>query len=311
MSPPNAVNLSVAIGTVHLANPIIAASGTFGYGIEFAELTDLNRLGGIVVKGLSLEPMEGAPAPRLTPTPAGMINAVGLQNVGVRKFISEKLPALRRYQTAVIANVFGRTVEEYAEVVRYLEDAEGLAAYELNISCPNVACGGIQFGSDPRMAAEVVAAARKVSRRPLWVKLSPNVADIGAIAKAAEEAGGDALTVANTYPAMSLDFRTRRSRIGNATGGLSGRGIKPITLRLVYEASRAVEIPVVGLGGIETAEDVLEYVVAGATAVQVGTANFADPNACARLVSELEKLCAEENIHNINDLRSTFQAEKH
>jgi len=296
---------------VQLANPVIAASGTFGYGIEFAQLTDLNRLGGLVVKRLSLEPMEGAPAPRLAPTPAGMINAVGLQNVGVRKFIAEKLPPLRAYRTAIIANVFGRTVEEYTEVVRHLEGAEGLAAYELNISCPNVACGGIQFGSNAGMAAEVVAAARKASRRPLWVKLSPNVADIGVIAKAAEEAGGDALTVANTYPAMSIDFRTRRSRIGNPTGGLSGRAIKPITLRLVYEASRAVQIPVIGLGGIEKAEDVLEYVVVGATAVQVGTANFADPNACARLVSELERLCSSHNINNINDLRGTFRAEKH
>ena len=232
MSPPNAVDLSAEIGALHLVNPVIAASGTFGYGIEFATVTDLNRLGAIVVKGLSLEPMEGAPPPRLTPTPAGMINAVGLQNVGVQRFISEKLPALRAYRTPIIANVFGRTVEEYAEVVRHLDSAEGLAAYELNISCPNVACGGIQFGSNPQAAAQVVAAARKVSRRPLWVKLSPNVADIGAIAKAAEEAGGDALTVANTYPAMSVDFKTRRSRIGNPTGGLSGRAIKPITLRL-------------------------------------------------------------------------------
>jgi dihydroorotate dehydrogenase (NAD+) catalytic subunit len=310
VSPANAVQLSVTIGKLHLANPIIAASGTFGYGIEFAQLTDLNRLGGLVVKGLSLEPMEGAPAPRLAPTPAGMINAVGLQNVGVRKFIAEKLPALRAYRMAIIANVFGRTVEEYAEVVKHLEGAEGLAAYELNISCPNVACGGIQFGSNAGMAAQVVTAARKASRRPLWVKLSPNVADLGAIGRAAEEAGGDALTVANTYPAMSLDFRTRRSRIGNPTGGISGRAIKPITLRLVYEATRAVRIPVIGLGGIETAEDVLEYVVAGATAVQVGTANFADPNACGRLAGELEKLCIGEKISNINDLRGTFRTEK-
>jgi dihydroorotate dehydrogenase (NAD+) catalytic subunit len=311
VSPPTAVDLSVEIGALHLANPVIAASGTFGYGIEFATLTDLNRLGAIVVKGLSLEPMEGAPAPRLAPTPAGMINAVGLQNVGVRRFISEKLPALRSYRTPIIANVFGRTVEEYAEVVRHLEAAEGLAAYELNVSCPNVACGGIQFGSNPRTAAEVVAGARKVCRRPLWVKLSPNVADIGAIAIAAEEAGGDALTVANTYPAMSIDFRTRRSRIGNPTGGLSGRAIKPITLRLVYEASRAVRIPVIGLGGIDTAEDALEYFVVGASAVQVGTASFADPNACVRIVSELEKLCASDNVHNIKDLRGTFQVENH
>jgi len=311
VSPPVAVDLSVQIGALHLENPVIAASGTFGYGIEFAELTDLNRLGAIVVKGLSLEPMEGAPAPRLSPTAAGMLNAVGLQNVGVRRFISEKLPALRSYRALVIANVFGRTVEEYAEVVRHLEGAEGLAAYELNISCPNVACGGIQFGSHPQMAAQVVAATRKVSRRPLWVKLSPNVADIGAIGKAAEEAGGDALTVANTYPAMSVDFRGRKSRIGNPTGGLSGRAIKPITLRLVYEASRAVRIPVIGLGGIDTAEDVLEYFVVGASAVQVGTANFADPNACLRIISDLERLCASENICDINGLRGTFQSENH
>lgn len=311
MSPPAAVDLSVQIGELHLRNPIIAASGTFGYGIEFAHLTDLSQLGAIVVKGLSLEPMEGAPAPRLVPTAAGMINAVGLQNIGVRQFISEKLPALRSYSLPIIANVFGRTVEEYAQVVRHLEGAEALAAYELNISCPNVACGGIQFGSDPRMAAQVIGAARKVSRRPLWVKLSPNVADIGEMAKAAEEAGGDALTVANTYPAMSVDFRSRKSRIGNPTGGLSGRAIKPITLRLVYEASRAVRIPVIGLGGIDTAEDVLEYFVVGASAVQVGTASFANPDACARIVADLQKLCAVEKIRDINELRGTFQPEKH
>jgi dihydroorotate dehydrogenase (NAD+) catalytic subunit len=311
VNPGKVADLSVEIGALHLANPVIAASGTFGYGIEFADLTDLDRLGAIVVKGLSLEPMEGAPSPRLSPTPAGMINAVGLQNVGVRRFISEKLPGLTSYRVPIIANVFGRTVEEYAEVTRHLEGAEGVAAYELNVSCPNVACGGIQFGSNAQQAAQVVAAARKVSRRPLWVKLSPNVADIGAIARAAQDAGGDALTVANTYPAMSVDFRTRRSRIGNPTGGLSGRAIKPITLRLVYEASRAVGIPVIGLGGVETAEDVLDYFVVGASAVQVGTANFADPNACARIIAELEKLCTSENIPNINGLRGTFRTEKH
>jgi dihydroorotate dehydrogenase (NAD+) catalytic subunit len=311
VSPPTAVDLSVEIGALHLRNPVIAASGTFGYGIEFAQLTDLNRLGAIVVKGLSLEPMEGAPAPRLVPTAAGMINAVGLQNVGVRRFVSEKLPALRSYSTPIVANVFGRTVEEYTEVVRHLEGAEGLAAYELNISCPNVACGGIQFGSDPQMAAEVIAAVRKVGRRPLWVKLSPNVADIGVIAKAAEDAGGDALTVANTYPAMSVDFRSRKSRIGNPTGGLSGRAIKPITLRLVYEASRAVRIPVIGLGGIDTAEDVLEYFVVGASAVQVGTATFANPDACVQIARDLQELCAAENIRIIKELRGAFQSEKH
>ena len=280
------MDLTVAIGGLRLANPVIAASGTFGYGIEFSQLTDLNQLGGIVVKGLSLEPMEGAPAPRMVPAAAGMLNAIGLQNVGVARFISEKLPALRAFRTPIIANVFGHTVEEYVEVIRHLEGAEGLAAYELNISCPNVACGGAQFGSDPRLVSQVVSAAKAVAvRRPLWVKLSPNVTDIALTARATAEAGADALTVANTYPAMSVEFRTRRSRLGNATGGLSGRAIKPITLRLVNEAFRAVKIPIIGLGGIDSAEDVLEYLVVGATAVQVGTASFADPKACERLVA--------------------------
>jgi len=309
VSGPAAVDLAVEVGAVRLANPVIAASGTFGYGIEFAHLLDLNRLGGLVVKGLSLEPMSGAPAPRLVGTPAGMLNAVGLQNVGVRKFIAEKLPLLRAYRTQVVANVFGHTVEEYGEVVRHLEGAEGVAAYELNISCPNVACGGLQFGSDPRMAAGVVAVVRQIARRPLWVKLSPNVADIGAMARAVEDAGGDALTVANTYPAMSVDFRTRKSRIGNPTGGLSGRAIRPITMRLVYEVSRAVRIPVIALGGIDSAEDVLEYFVVGAAAVQIGTATFADPRACENLVVALERLCMSSKITKISNLTGTFRGE--
>jgi len=296
------VDLTVAVGSLRLANPIIAASGTFGYGAEFSHLTDLNKLGGIVVKGLSLEPMEGAPAPRMVPAAAGMLNAIGLQNVGVARFIAEKLPALRAFRTPVIANVFGHRIEEYAEVVRRLESAEGLAAYELNISCPNTACGGIQFGSDPRLASQVVSAARAVARRPMWVKLSPLVTDIGLMARAAAEAGADALTVANTYPAMSVDFRTRRSRLGNPTGGLSGRAIKPITLRLVNECFRAVAIPIIGLGGISSAEDVLEYMVAGATAVQVGTASFAAPKACEGILGELEHLCNSSNISNISKL---------
>ncbi|HEY4580893.1 MAG TPA: dihydroorotate dehydrogenase [Candidatus Acidoferrales bacterium] len=306
MSLPEAVDLTVAVGSLRLANPVIAASGTFGYGVEFSHLTDLNRLGGIVVKGLSLEPMEGAPAPRLVPAAAGMLNAIGLQNVGVAKFISEKLPALRAFRTPIIANVFGRTVEEYAEVIRHLESAEGLAAYELNISCPNVACGGIQFGSDPRLVSQVVSASRAAARRPLWVKLSPNVTDIAVVARAAAEAGGDALTVANTFPAMSVDFRTRKSRLGNRTGGLSGRAIKPITLRLVHEAFQAVRIPIIGLGGIESAEDVLEYFVVGATAVQVGTASFADPRACERIINELGRLCNSEKVCSISKLTGVF-----
>jgi dihydroorotate dehydrogenase (NAD+) catalytic subunit len=298
----------VNVGALRLANPILAASGTFGYGIEFAHLVDLNRLGGLVVKGLSLEPIEGAPAPRLCETPSGMLNAVGLQNIGVRAFVAEKLPALRQYQVPVIANVFGCAVEEYAEVVRILEGTEGLAAYELNISCPNTAHGGIQFGSDPGLAGEVVSAVRKVAQRPLWVKLSPNVTDIRVMARAAEGAGADALTVANTYQAMSIDVRTRRSRLGRMSGGLSGPAIRPITVRLVYEASRAVKIPVVGLGGIERAEDVVEYLIAGASAVQVGTANFSDPRACERLARNVENLSVDLNIHKINELIGSFQA---
>jgi dihydroorotate dehydrogenase (NAD+) catalytic subunit len=299
-----AVDLTVNVGALRLANPIIAASGTFGYGIEFAHLTDLNRLGGIVVKGLSLEPMDGAPAPRLCETPSGMLNAVGLQNIGVRAFVAEKLPLLRNYKTHIVTNVFGRRTEEYVEVIRILEDAEGLAAYELNVSCPNVACGGIHYGTDPRMTAEVVGAVRKATaRRPLWVKLSPYVTDIRPIARAAEEAGADALTVANTYPGMSVDFRTRRSRLGSLTGGLSGPAIKPLTLRLVYEASRASGIPILGLGGIEKPEDVFEYLVVGAAAVQVGTASFSDPTACQRLVDGVEEALSEIKAFTINDLR--------
>jgi dihydroorotate dehydrogenase (NAD+) catalytic subunit len=306
---PDAVDLSVNIGALRLANPILAASGTFGYGVEFAHLLNLNRLGGIVVKGLSLEPIAGAPAPRLCETPSGMLNAVGLQNVGVRAFVAEKLPALRAYRTAVIANVFGYTVEEYAGVIQVLEDAGGLAAYELNISCPNTAHGGIQFGSDPRMVSEVVAAARHVARRPLWVKLSPNVTDIAAIAQAAEDSGADALTVANTYQAMSVDVRTRKSRLGRITGGLSGPAIRPITLRLVHEARRAVKLPIVGLGGIEKAEDVLEYLIVGAAAVQVGTANFSDPAACEKIIAGLERACRHANIPKISDLIGSLEVD--
>lgn len=309
MNVSAAVDLSVNVGALRLSNPILAASGTFGYGVEFAHLVDLNRLGGIVVKGLSLESMAGAPAPRLCETPSGMLNAVGLQNVGVRAFVAEKLPSLRQYRTAVIANVFGYSVDEYVGVIRILEDAEGLAGYELNISCPNTAHGGIQFGSDPQTVSEVVSAARQAARRPLWVKLSPNVTDIAVIARAAQEAGADALTVANTYQAMSIDVHTRKSRLGRATGGLSGPAIKPITLRLVYEARRAVKIPVIGLGGIEKADDVLEYIIAGASAVQVGTANFSQPNACIDILDQLNKSCRNININNINSLTGSFQAD--
>jgi dihydroorotate dehydrogenase (NAD+) catalytic subunit len=310
VSAAKAVDLSVQIGALRLRNPILAASGTFGYGLEFAHLVNLKRLGGFVTKGLSKEPIEGAPAPRLYPTPSGMLNAVGLQNVGVRAFVAEKLPVLRKFDTAIIANVFGYTLEDYVEVIRVLEDAEGLAGYELNISCPNVKRGGMQFGSDPGMVFEVVGAARQAaSKRPLWVKLSPLVTNIGLIARSAEEAGADALTVANTYPAMALDFRTGKSRLGSPTGGLSGPAIKPITLRLVWETKKAVKAPIIGLGGVEAAEDVLEYLSVGASAVQVGTASFTDPRASERLVEALTNVLERHKVFTLNEIGVKFVAE--
>jgi dihydroorotate dehydrogenase (NAD+) catalytic subunit len=239
-----------------------------------------------------------------------MLNAVGLQNVGVRAFVAEKLPELRKYKTAVIANIFGYNVDEYVGVIRVLEEAEGLAAYELNISCPNTSHGGIQFGSDPLMVSEVVAAARRASAHlPLWVKLSPNVTDIGIVARAAEEAGADALTVANTYQGMSIDIETRRSRLGRVTGGLSGPAIKPISLRLVYETRRAVRIPVIGLGGIEKGEDVLEYMIVGSSAVQVGTANFAGPGACIDILNQLQRSCITFKINKISSITGSIQTD--
>jgi len=305
---PSGVDLRVSVGTLSLKNPVIAASGTFGYGIEFAHLVDLNRLGGIVVKGLSLEPMAGGPPPRIVDAVGGMINAIGLQNIGVRDFVAEKLPRLRTFDTAVVANVFGRTVSEYVEVIRVLEDAEGLTACELNISCPNVERGGAEYGTTPTLTAEVVGAARKACRRPLWVKLSPVVGNIGVVAKAAEEAGADAVVIANTYPALCLDSHTRRSCLGSTSGGLSGAGIKPITLRLVHEASRAIRIPIIGLGGIESPKDAAEYMLVGASAIEVGTAHFVDPRASERLVERLEEWCRSENVREISSLRGFLKS---
>ena len=304
---PSAVDLRVSVGSVHLKNPIIAASGTFGYGLEFAPIVDLNRLGGLVVKGLSLEPMAGAASPRMHPTPSGMINAIGLQNIGVRAFVAEKLPQLRKYKAAVIANVFGQTIRDYVEVIRILEDSEGLTAYELNISCPNVERGGAEYGTTPESVAEVVSAARKACQRPLWVKLSPVVGAIGLTAKAAESAGADAVVIANTYPAMTINVHNRRSHLGSTTGGLSGAAIKPITMKLVYEAHRVINIPILGLGGIEQPADVIEYMLAGATAIEVGTANFADPRACERLVEGLEERCRRDKIFKIRDLCGSLE----
>lgn len=310
MTPSHRVDLSVQVGALRLRNPIIAASGTFGYGLEFEHLLDLSKLGGLVTKGLSLDPIEGAPAPRLCETASGMLNSVGLQNVGAREFVKSKLPLLLKYNTPVFANVFGYCLEEYVEVIRCLETADGISAYELNISCPNVRKGGMQFGSDPVLVAEVVGAAKKTAmRRPLGVKLMPLVTDIGQIAQAAQSAGADFLTVANTYPAMAIDFKAGKSRLGNLTGGLSGPAIKPITLRLVWEVRRAVEIPILGLGGIETAEDVLEYIAAGASAVQVGTASFTDPRASEKILGKLPRALERANVRCISEIRDKLPRE--
>ncbi len=300
---PAEVDLRVDVGALSFKNPIIAASGTFGYGVEFAEVVDLNRLGGIVVKGLSPEPMAGAREPRICDTPSGMVNAIGLQNIGVRAFVAEKLPVLRGYNTRIIANVFGESVDAYVEVIDVLDQAEGVSGYELNVSCPNVAKGGVEFSTDPASLAGVVSAARRATTRPLWVKMSPTIGFIGLMAKAAEEAGADALTVANTYPALCLDAHSQKSRLGSTMVGLSGPAIKPITLRLVYEACKAVRIPVVGLGGIEAPEDVVEYMLSGASAVQVGTAHFVDPRASERLVEGLGKWCRANKVFQLSGLR--------
>jgi dihydroorotate dehydrogenase (NAD+) catalytic subunit len=299
--------LAITLCGIPLRNPVLAASGTFGYGVEFAAHVDLNQLGGIVVKGLSREPMAGNPPPRIWESAAGMINSIGLQNIGVRAFVRDKLPALRPYRTAVFANVFGYTVEDYVEVVRVLEEAEGLAGYELNVSCPNTKRGGMFFSSDPGLLAEVVQAVRAVARRPLIVKLSPNVARIQPLAQAAEQAGADAVSLINTFLALAIDARTRRPRLGAGFGGLSGPAIKPIALRMVWEAAQAVKIPVIGMGGIATGEDAAEFLIAGASAVQVGTATFWDPRAPLRVARELDRFLAEQKIANVREIIGTLQ----
>ena len=299
--------LRTSLCGIQLENPVIAASGTYGYGVEFLSVADLNGMGGLVVKGLSREPIAGNPPPRLWETEAGMINSIGLQNIGARAFVAEKLPALRQLRTAVFANVFGYQPGDYAEVIRILEDAEGIAGYELNVSCPNTKHGGIYFSSDPALLSELVALIRPLARRPLIVKLSPNVARIEPLAQAAEQAGADAISLVNTFVSLAIDAHTRRPRIGAGFGGLSGPAIKPIALRLVYEASQAVRIPVIGLGGIRSGEDAAEFLVAGASAVQVGTANFWDPEAPCRIARELDDYLKQESIDDVQQLVGTLQ----
>src|SRR5437660_4103847 len=296
-------DLSVTFAGIQLKNPVIGASGTFGYGVEFEDVVHLDRLGGFVVKGLSKDPMIGNPPPRLYETAAGMLNSIGLQNIGARGFVEEKLPRLREIKNAVvIANVFGYTREDYERTIQILNAGEGIAAYELNVSCPNTAHGGIQFGSDPRLLDDVVRTARRYTQRPLIVKLSPNVTSIAQMARVAEEAGADAVSLVNTFVAMAIDAESRKPRISNVTAGLSGPAIKPIALRMVYDAAKAVKIPVIGMGGISTAADIVEFMLAGATAVEIGTASFWDPVATEKIASELERWCADHDVFRICEL---------
>ena len=299
------MDLSVRIGSLALKNPIIAASGCFGYGVEYADVVDLSSLGGVVSKGLFLEEREGHPPPRIVETPAGMLNAIGLQGIGVHRFIDEKLPELRARKAIVIVNICGTTLDEYVELARILSDAEGVAALELNISCPNIKEGGITFGCSLRGTFDVVSAVRKVTRLPILPKLTPNVTDVASFARAAEEAGADAVSLVNTFLAMVIDVETRRPKISNVVGGLSGPAIRPIAVRMVYECRQAVKIPIVGMGGIANARDALEFMIAGAAAVQVGTANFVDPFIWPKLLDGIRDYMQRHEIARLADLVGT------
>ncbi|MGD0737353.1 MAG: dihydroorotate dehydrogenase [Terracidiphilus sp.] len=300
--------MRVSLAGMELVNPVIAASGTFGYGIEFEEIVSLERIGGFVTKGISLTPMAGHNAPRIIQTASGMLNAIGLQNVGVEDFIARKLPPLSRYPLCkVIVNVFGYTVGDYIGVIERLNRAEGIAAYELNVSCPNVHAGGMAFGADPGSLEYLINRAKTVSQRPLIVKLSPNVTSIGTMAKIAADSGADAISLINTFLAMSIDTETRQPRLTNITGGLSGPAIKPIALRMVFETARAIKIPILGMGGIVTAEDAVEFLLAGATAVQVGTASYADPLAVERLAKGLDSWCRSHCVEKVSTLTGALE----
>jgi dihydroorotate dehydrogenase (NAD+) catalytic subunit len=298
--------LAVEVAGIRFNNPVMGASGTFGYGLEFADLIDLNRIGGFSTKGLSARPLPGNPPPRIVETHGGMLNAIGLQNIGARAFIEEKLPALRKFDTRVIANVFGYSDEDYMEAIHILNDGEGIDAYELNISCPNVKEGGIVIGNSPLAAARLTEKARRASKRPLIVKLSPNVTDIAAMARAIVEAGADSLSLINTLVGMSVDVNTRRPRLNYGTGGLSGPAIRPIAVRMVHEVARAVDVPLIGIGGIGSATDALEFIIAGASAVQVGTANYYDPRVTEKVVEGLSEYCNRNRIESIHSLVGTL-----
>ncbi len=299
-------DMRVDIGGVVLKNPVMTASGTFGYGLEFSGLVDLNRLGAIVVKGLSLKPSKGNPPPRIVETPCGMLNAIGLENVGLESFVKDKLPYLQDYHTPIFVNIYGKTIEEYAKLAEALNDVEQVAGIEVNISCPNVKSGGMAFGAYPESAAEVVGAVRKKTSKLLMVKLSPNVTDIVQIAKSVENEGADAVSLINTITGMVIDIETRRPKLANITGGLSGPAIKPVALRMVWQAARVVKIPVIGIGGIMTPQDALEFLIAGAVAVQVGTANFIDPGTTIKIIDGIEAFLMERKIKGIADITGSL-----
>jgi len=301
--------LAVEIAGIRFNNPVLGASGTFGYGLEFAELIDLNRLGGFATKGLSARPLPGNPPPRIVETHGGMLNAIGLQNIGARAFIEEKLPLLRRYDTRIIANVFGYSDDQYIEAIRTLNDGEGIAAYELNISCPNVKEGGIVIGNSPDAAARLTEKAKRASTRPLIVKLSPNVTDISVLARAIAAAGADCLSLINTIVGMSVDVNTRRPRLSYGTGGLSGPAIRPIAVRMVYEVARAVALPLIGIGGIASTSDALEFIIAGATAIQIGTANYYDPTVTLKVIEGLSAHCNSHRIEALGSLIGSIERE--
>ncbi len=302
----NKPDLRVNIGRLNLQNPVMTASGTFGYGREFNDFVDLNRLGAIIVKGLSMEPSMGNPPPRIVETGCGMLNAIGLENIGIKAFVKDKIPFLKNFSTPVLVNIYGKTLEEYALLASFIDDIEEISGIELNISCPNVKLGGVAFGVEPKSAYQVVKAVREKTKKPLMVKLSPNVTDITAIAKAAEEGGADSLSLINTITGMAIDINTGRSRLGNITGGLSGPAIKPVALRMVWQTVQAVSIPVVGVGGIMGAGDALEFLIAGASAVQIGTANFVNPSATMETIDGIEAFLKEKKIEKISDIIGSF-----
>lgn len=300
-------DMRVHVAGVEFSSPVIAASGTFGYGVEFEDIVSFDRIGGFVTKGLSREPMAGNPAPRIIETPAGMMNAIGLQNMGVGAFISEKLPRLQKIaSTVVIANVFGFTIRDCVEVIQALNDAPGIAMYELNASCPNTSHGGMIFGTDPEQLWDLVSRCKPASARPLMVKLSPNVTSIGRMARVAMEGGADAVSLVNTFVSLAIDIETRRPRIANVTGGLSGPAIKPIAVRMVHEVAQAVPLPIVGMGGIVRAEDAVEFMMAGASAVQVGTASYADPRAVENIANGLKRWCMAHGVAQVSSLTGSI-----